>query len=105
MALDRAVSDIRESGLPRWTKNSLISKLFNLRHYYKCSEVEEYFLLWLEAMAFIKVFMRVSGLVEDGGNQCVTRSDTKISKEDTLVSLISHINWSAGFPQLTYYFV
>jgi hypothetical protein len=44
--------------------------------------------------------MGISGLVEHR-NSLLPLIDTRISKNDTLVSLISHVNWSAGWKLLT----
>jgi hypothetical protein len=40
--------------------------------------------------------MGVSGLVGTEVDSLLPLIDTRISKNDTLVSLISHENWSAG---------
>jgi hypothetical protein len=42
-----------------------------------------------------KIAMGISGLVEHR-NSLLPLIDTRISKNDTLVSLISDVNWSAG---------
>ena len=49
-----------------------------------------------------KVAMGVSRFVEHRSDKSIALIETRISKNDTLVSLIFHVNWRAGWKLLTW---